>query len=622
MGSKFFAAPLFALVFAREAAGQGHVNEMRACCRGVPLKVGYFEEELPPYQYYDTGTKIRSGGLVDLNEMILETMGYDVEWVSMGVTGDTIGVNSAPSYVVMVATGQIDVTLSAPSYGYGPEAVAGRPETSFLTTVPLIDLDTHALIKKERAQRRIFSVFDPFELHLWLSILGVLVVGAVFLKVLDELDPREVHVNAGPGGPLAFLYHATSVLFDSDEYEWRSAAARLFRIGLLFFALVTTSTYTASLAALLTTQRYELAGPQTYAELRGASACFIYEEITTGWAGNLVASVDTPPPSYNWRERVDYCSRKLDDGKVDAMMLDALSATSVVLDKCNERFALPLQLPGFYIVGLIAPGRFELQRNLSLAIASAKGDKNFHQIFVDSFSADGTCENANNHNFILDVLGIGGMKITLRSMSGVFLIFAAFVVASFVAALLERWGVCPDCFQVRRAAYRAGKSTRGRVDRGLKRWQSSTFFGKASPRMRAGDADDLPEADAALPDDPVERFKARVAAALGEARELAAEQSGEAPDRMPSLEEENSGDLTSHSLAESRTNSGLSESRRSLPEEDARGLAQSRTNSGRSLPGQRTLGERLTGLLSVRSLSEQRTPRHYEDFAPIVPRFP
>jgi hypothetical protein len=100
------------------------------------------------------------------------------------------------------------------------------------------------------------------------------------------------------------------------------------------------------------------------------------------------------------------------------MMLDALSATSVVLDKCNERFALPLQLPGFYIVGLIAPGRFDLQRNLSLAIASAKGDKNFHQIFVDSFSADGTCENVNNHNFILDVLGIGGMKITLRSMSG------------------------------------------------------------------------------------------------------------------------------------------------------------------------------------------------------------
>jgi uncharacterized membrane protein len=258
MGSKFFAAPLFALVFAREAAGQGHVNEMRACCRGVPLKVGYFSEELPPYQYYDPGTKVRSGGLVDLNEMIVETMGYDVEWVDMGVTGDTLGVNSAPSYVVMVATGQIDVTLSAPSYGYGPEAVAGRPETSFLTTVPLIDLDTHALIKKERAQRRIFSVFDPFELHLWLSILGALVIGAVFLKVLDELDPREVHVNAGPGGPLAFLYHATSVLFDSDEYEWRSAAARLFRIGLLFFALVTTSTYTASLAALLTTQRYEL----------------------------------------------------------------------------------------------------------------------------------------------------------------------------------------------------------------------------------------------------------------------------------------------------------------------------------------------------------------------------
>lgn len=71
MGSKFFAA-VAAAVIARQVSSQGHVNEMRACCRDVPLKVGYFSEELPPYQYYDPGTKVRSGGLVDLGEMIVQ----------------------------------------------------------------------------------------------------------------------------------------------------------------------------------------------------------------------------------------------------------------------------------------------------------------------------------------------------------------------------------------------------------------------------------------------------------------------------------------------------------------------------------------------------------------------
>ena len=214
-----------AAVLARRVSSEGYENDMHDCCVGAPLRVGYFAEDLPPYQYYDPGTHVRSGGLVDLSELITDTMGYDVAWVDMGVTGGDSPVSQGARAFAMIGAGQIDLTLSSPSFGYGPEAIPGAAESQFLTTVPLVDLETRAMIRKKTSKRRIFSVFDPFDLNLWLAILGALIVSAGFLYVLDQLDPREAHVNAGPGGFMAWLYHATSVLLDGDEYEWRSAAA-------------------------------------------------------------------------------------------------------------------------------------------------------------------------------------------------------------------------------------------------------------------------------------------------------------------------------------------------------------------------------------------------------------
>ena len=220
--TRFFRAVAAAVALvARGAAEQGYENAMRDCCVGVPLRVGYFAEDLPPYQYYDPGTNVLSGGLVDLSELITDTMGYDVAWVDMGATGGDSPVSQGARAFAMIGAGQIDLTLSSPSFGYGPEAVPGAAETQFLTTVPLVDLETRAMIRKKTSKRRIFSVFDPFDLNLWLAILGALIVSAGFLYVLDQLDPREAHVNAGPGGFMAWLYHATSVLLDGDEYEWR-----------------------------------------------------------------------------------------------------------------------------------------------------------------------------------------------------------------------------------------------------------------------------------------------------------------------------------------------------------------------------------------------------------------
>ena len=129
-----------AAVIARQASSEGYENDMHDCCVGVPLRIGYFAEDLPPYQYYDPGTHVRSGGLVDLSELITDTMGYDVAWVDMGVTGGDSPVSQGARAFAMIGAGQIDLTLSSPSFGYGPEAIPGAAESQFLTPVPLVDL--------------------------------------------------------------------------------------------------------------------------------------------------------------------------------------------------------------------------------------------------------------------------------------------------------------------------------------------------------------------------------------------------------------------------------------------------------------------------------------------------
>ena len=569
-----------AAVLARRVSSEGYENDMHDCCVGVPLRIGYFAEDLPPYQYYDPGTNVRSGGLVDLSELITDTMGYDVAWVDMGVTGGDSPVSQGARAFAMIGAGQIDLTLSSPSFGYGPEAIPGAAESQFLTTVPLVDLETRAMIRKKTSKRRIFSVFDPFDLNLWLAILGALIVSAGFLYVLDQLDPREAHVNAGPGGFMAWLYHATSVLLDGDEYEWRSAAARLFRIGLLFLALVTTSTYTASLAAVLTTERYELVGPTTFQDLRESTGCFLYEAHASGWAGNLVRRAVAPPASYAWNERVDYCQAILDEETADVVMLDFVSARDVLLENCDTRFLLPLSLPGVYLLGVVAPGNFALQRNLSLAIASSKKDPRFLEIFSDAFRADGSCEKMDTDEE--DVL-----KITLRSMEGTFLILAAFFAASLVAAFLERWGFFPDCFQVRQAAKRVSKEGL----RGLKRAQSS--FMQRQSSFRSG----LPGL--------AQRFS------------------------QSSSPRSSGVSSTAASAASSLRTGDRSVAFRPDPPTTAQPAADGahdpfdkfRAQVEDALEELHTLTPLTTPLVAV-PLPEERTPRHYEDFAPAQPRFP
>ena len=65
-------------------------NPMQNSAKGRKLRVGYWAETMDPFYEYDAETETRSGGFYRIDTMMLDVLGVDVEWVSLGTTNNGI----------------------------------------------------------------------------------------------------------------------------------------------------------------------------------------------------------------------------------------------------------------------------------------------------------------------------------------------------------------------------------------------------------------------------------------------------------------------------------------------------------------------------------------------------
>jgi len=380
-----------------------------------PLRLGTFTESIPPYQRWSEETRSISGGAPRMSDLIFDAMGFDVEIVDLGSFRD-----AQAKSIAALDRGEIDI-----AWAYGPQRL--RWPAGFHLTEPILTVDRRAMVRKEtRTSRPTFSIFQPFERNLWLAIVGAIVVAAGVFYVLDLLWHEETPSSH------SFLYHAAALLLRGEEYVTFSPASRWFRVGFLFTALILTATYTANLAAFLTSRPRAIVGPRNFAELRESHACLAGGLDPRDWEGKLVKRATTDPArDYSYTESIAACERRLDAGEVDVVVLDWIFAGQQSLRRCDERLLLNLPLPGVRVEFVTASAA--LAANVSVAVDAAKYEAEYLRTMVDYFDVDRSCEVA-----AADVDELP--KISLRDIHGLFYILAGFAVGAVANAYLHKRG--------------------------------------------------------------------------------------------------------------------------------------------------------------------------------------
>ena len=243
------AALIAAVAALEERVSSGPSNPMKDSAKGVPLRVGFFTESLPPFYLWDNKTQTRlASGFLRIEEMILDAMGFDYTYVPIGTTAHEV-----PKVVEAFSNDEIDVV-----FGQGP--LFWEP---FHVSEPMYYLENRAMIRKERVSRAdVASIFGPFAADLWYAILGAIVFVALILWLLDKIlrapaakatrDAKGDAGTEGNGKERSYLYLASALILTNDEPgdTSPSPAALLFRVACIFIGVVVSSTCASRAEAL------------------------------------------------------------------------------------------------------------------------------------------------------------------------------------------------------------------------------------------------------------------------------------------------------------------------------------------------------------------------------------
>lgn len=124
-------------------------------------------------------------------------------------------------------------------------------------TLPWFDTGYQLGVRRERREQYgLYSFLAPFATSLWLSILGVVVVGSVLLFVLEgpkmytnDSDTRRIVPS---GTALGKSFYATiAAMLQQLAHKPRSFAGYVVTVGLLLFSFIIASSYAANLTVFL-----------------------------------------------------------------------------------------------------------------------------------------------------------------------------------------------------------------------------------------------------------------------------------------------------------------------------------------------------------------------------------
>jgi len=154
--------------------------------------------------------------------------------------------------------------------GKGDMILAGFTQTSARAAVmdfsmPFLDVGLSILVVSQNTQSQIWAFLMPFSPSLWFALFGFSLLFSILTWIGDKITPygktHERKKSGKYGGDKTEAYTYSEALFSSllifigkDPTETTSWGLRFILISFMFFSVISTANYTASLASFFTNQ--------------------------------------------------------------------------------------------------------------------------------------------------------------------------------------------------------------------------------------------------------------------------------------------------------------------------------------------------------------------------------
>ncbi|KAL6129243.1 hypothetical protein ACLB2K_072596 [Fragaria x ananassa] len=296
-------------------------------------------------------------------------------------------------------------------------------------TVPYTDLGVGVLVANEKENMWIF--LRPFSADLWITSAGFFILTGFVVWIIEHPTNKEFQGTPSQQIGTIFWFSFSTLVFAHRE-KLLNNSAKFIVVLWVFVVLILTSSYTATLASMMTVKQMQLKARGNYIGYQGNSV------VTTHAVQNLNFSGAKP---YNSAEEyADALSRGSKHGGVSAIV-DEVPYIKVFLAKYSTGYSMVKSESTTNGFGFAFPKGSKLAQDMSVRIEKLREEGKLLEMENSWFPYDA------NHMF-QDTTDPPN-ALTLRCFRGLFLVsgvssaFALFLFS--ISPLKEKWQLVKKC---------------------------------------------------------------------------------------------------------------------------------------------------------------------------------
>jgi len=296
--------------------------------------------------------------------------------------------------------------------------------------------------KKLRTDNSGWGFILPFTTELWIASGVTLLLIAVTATAIQGTSRKFDGSTASAWVRLFVqsLYHGMAALLDGDDMTWNGWHGKIARIAVLTFALISLSSYTASLTAFFTQRLFTLVGPLTMADLASETVCTSSLAMINiaGEVINPSTTIVAPPEIFQQSGALgawQWCATQLENGAATSMYGSESEMNIFLLDYDGcSRFGFSPKLKGVqtveskFLVGnrTSLSVQHEIANNITIGLSQFKKDQDYFKM-VNKWTRKGEiCKNEDRDDQVeearLKISHLAGLYVLVYSMMGVAII--------------------------------------------------------------------------------------------------------------------------------------------------------------------------------------------------------